>query len=411
MTSTPSPNIQAVTADTAALRAANGDFQPLKTALVSSAHLIHDTYSGFISPLIPTLIERFALLKVEAGLFLFLYQGISILQPMIGHWADRVNLRKIALLAPAVTAIFLSLLGSTATFQTALLFCLLAGISSASMHAILPALVGTYAGRNIGKGMSIWMVGGELGVMIGPILITAIIATSSAENTRWLMLGGIAISVFLNLTLKNEPYVIVNTKEKGSIPARRLLTVMLPLGGILLLRSMMRAASEIYLPVYLLEKGAGVWLAGSSLSLLQAFGVLGIIIGGFANDRFGYKPILLISIIVSGLGMLAFVFSSGIFQFISLAILGMSSMMTLPIGMAISQENFPENRSLANGIYLAMLFAINALMSVVTGFMYDQIGGQMTYTIGGLAVFLALPFVFLLPKHKKSPQQERQGQP
>lgn len=411
MTSTPSPNIQAVTADTATLRAANGDFQPLKTALISSAHLIHDTYSGFISPLIPTLIERFALLKVEAGLFLFLYQGISILQPMIGHWADRVNLRKIALLAPAVTAIFLSLLGSAATFQTALLFCLLAGISSASMHAILPALVGTYAGRNIGKGMSIWMVGGELGVMIGPILITAIIATSSAENTRWLMLGGIAISVFLNLALKNEPYVIVNTKEKGSIPARRLLTVMLPLGGILLLRSMMRAASEIYLPVYLLEKGAGVWLAGASLSLLQAFGVLGIVIGGFANDRFGYKPILLASIIVSGLGMLAFVFSSGIFQFISLAVLGMSSMMTLPIGMAISQENFPENRSLANGIYLAMLFAISALMSVVTGFMYDQIGGQMTYTIGGLAVFLALPFVFLLPKHKKSPQQERQGQP
>ncbi len=403
MESSQPSTVQAITPDETLAEKSSSGFQTLKTALVSSAHLIHDTYSGCIAPLIPTLIERFALLKVEASLFLFLYQGVSILQPVIGHWADRVNLRKIALIAPAVTGIFISLLGTAPNFQTTLLYCFLAGISSASMHAILPALVGTYAGKDIGKGMSFWMVGGEMGVMIGPMLITVILATSSIENTRWLMIGGIAISIFLNILLKDEPYVIVNNKEKSLLPAKDLLAVMLPLGGIILLRSLMRAASEIYLPVYLLENGASVWLAGASLSILQGFGVLGVVIGGFANDRYGYKPVLLTSTVVSGLGMLAFVFSSGIFQFISLAILGTASMMMLPIGMAIAQKSFPENRSLANGIYLAMLFAINAMMSVVTGFMYDQIGGQMTYTIGGFAIFLALPFVFMLPKSEKSP--------
>ena len=50
-------------------------FQTIKTALISSAHLINDTYSGFIAPLLPFLITRFSLLKVEASLFLFSISG------------------------------------------------------------------------------------------------------------------------------------------------------------------------------------------------------------------------------------------------------------------------------------------------------------------------------------------------
>jgi Arabinose efflux permease len=334
-------------------------------------------------------------------LFLFLYQGVSILQPVIGHWADRVNLRKVALIGPAVTGIFLSLLGTAPSYPVALLYCLLAGFSSASMHAVLPALVGTYSGKSVGKGMSFWMVGGELGVMVGPMIMTAMIATRTLHLSAWFMAGGIAISLILNYLMRDEPYVIVNNKASHSIPAKKLRIVMLPLGCIVLLRALMRTAAEIYLPVFLLENGAGVWFAGISISILQGFGVLGVVLGGFANDRFGYKPVLSGSLVFSGLGMLAFVFTAGAARIASLAVLGTTSMMMLPIGMAIAQENFPENRSLANGIYLAMVFAINALVGVLTGFLYDQIGGQWTYTIGGLVVLLALPFVFLLPKREK----------
>ncbi len=382
----------------------SGDFQPLKAVIVSSAHTIHDTYSGFISPLIPFLIESFSLMKVEASLFLFLFQGVSILQPVIGHWADRIDLRKFALFAPAVSGIFLSLLGTAPTYQTALLYCFLAGISSAVMHATLPALVSAYSGKNIGKGMSFWVVSGELGIMFGPIIITAVIASASIKKTPWLMIGGIVISLLLNFLMKDEPFQPANVKGGKSIPTGDLLAIMLPLGGIILMRSLLRAASEIYLPVYLGELGAGVWLSGASLSILQGFGVLGVILGGLANDRYGFKPVLLTSVIISGLGMLAFVFSSGLTQILSLSLIGTASMMMLPIGMALSQDYFPENRSLANGIYLAMLFAINAVTGVLTGFMYDQLGGRTTFLIGSLVIFLAIPFVYLLPKTEKDPK-------
>ncbi len=118
MASLNSSEFTATAAAESSIPQTNGEFQTLKALLVSSAHLIHDTYSGFIAPLIPTLIERFSLMKVEASFFLFLYQGVSILQPVIGHWADRVNLRKIALIGPAVTGIFLSLLGTAPSYPS-----------------------------------------------------------------------------------------------------------------------------------------------------------------------------------------------------------------------------------------------------------------------------------------------------
>jgi len=47
-----------------------------------------------------------------------------------------------------------------------------------------------------------------------------------------------------------------------------------------------------------------------------------------------------------------------------------------------------------------MLFAINAIGGVGTGFMYDQIGGYRTFLLGGLIGLLGAPFVFLLPKER-----------
>ena len=394
-------NLQTSTQGKLASKQDPAEFQTIKTAIVSSAHAINDTYSGFISPLIPYLIENFALLKVEASLYSFFYQVMSILQPLIGHWADRIDLRKFALIAPATTGLFISLLGIAPNFQIGLLLCLLGGLSSATMHAILPALVGSYSGKNIGKGMSFWMVAGDLGIMVGPIIITAVIATSSIRNTPWLMIAGFVVSIAVSFLLKDEPYHSANNGLHKPIPTKELLAIMLPLAGIITMRGVMRGATSIYLPVYMREIGASVWLAGASVSIMQAAGVVGIVVGGFTKDKLGFRPVMVASILVASAATIAFVFTSGLLQITTLALMGIGSMMILPVGMATVQENFPENRSLANGIYLALMFAINALIGVVTGFMYDQIGGDKTFLFGGLATILAMPFVFLLPKAKK----------
>ena len=373
----------------------------LRAIIISSAHMMHDTYSGFIAPLLPFLIERLSLLKAEAGLFILVYQGVSVFQPVIGHIGDRINLRKYALVAPAVTAVFISLLGTAPTFSVALLYCLIAGISSATLHAILPALVSSLSGDNVGKGMSIWMVGGELGVMLGPILVTAVVATFSMQATPWLMLGGIIVSLILSFLLKDLPHHNSSAKQQAKIPVKDLIKILLPMAGIITMRSLLRTSSQLYLPVFLIENGASIWFAGISLSIVQGIGIIGTILGGFLSDRLGYRITMILSLTLSALAMLAFSSSQGLAQIAFLGILSISSLMVLPVGLAIVHRSFPENRSLANGLYLALLFAINAISGVVTGFMYDQIGGQQTFLWSGWAAFLGIPFIFMLPREKK----------
>jgi MFS transporter, FSR family, fosmidomycin resistance protein len=376
--------------------------QTIKTIIVSSAHFTHDTYSGFIAPLLPFLIERLSLLKAEAGLFTLFFQGASILQPIIGHIADRKNLRKFALIAPAVTGIFLSLLGNAPTFTTGLFYCLIAGISSATLHATLPALVSSFSGNNVGKGMSIWMVGGELGVMLGPILITAVVSTFSMEATPWLMVGGFVVSILLSFLLKDLPYHNAVAKQAEKIPLKALGVILLPIAGIIALRSFLRSATLLYLPVYLIENGASIWFAGIVFSLTKGIGLVGTISGGLLNDRLGHKYTMILSLIGSAISLIIFSITQNTVQMIALVILSITSQMMLPVGMAIVQKNFPKNRSLANGIYLALLFGINALAGVGTGAMYDWVGGQKTFLYSGIIALFGLPFIFLLPKQKDS---------
>jgi len=383
-------------------RERKGGFQTLRTIIVSSAHTMHDTYSGFISPLLPFLIEKLGLLKVQAGMFLFIYQGLAVLQPVIGHTADRKNLIRFALIAPAITGIAMSLLGVAPTFSTALLLCALGGISSAVMHSILPPVVTNLSGDEIGKGMSFWMVGGQIGMLLGPIMITTVVGIFALDATPWLMIPGIVIAILLNILLKDISTTNTTVDKAGNgIPFKKIVTVMLPIAAVIIMRSFLRSSALSYLSVYLSEGGRSIWLVGIAISVFKGSGVLGTMISGLLNKHIGFKWIFGISLALSAAAMMAFINTGGVIQIIFLGLVGMASMIVMPVGMAIIQNNFPENRSLANGIFLAMLFAINAIAGVATGALYDAIGGYQTFMVSALIALLGIPFLFFFPKEAK----------
>lgn len=69
---------------------------------VALGHALHDSFIAFLSPLLPLLIVNLALSKTEAGLLRVCLQAPSLLQPVIGYAADRVDLRYLGIVAPAV---------------------------------------------------------------------------------------------------------------------------------------------------------------------------------------------------------------------------------------------------------------------------------------------------------------------
>ncbi|MCE2441396.1 MAG: hypothetical protein J4F39_18490 [Candidatus Latescibacteria bacterium] len=86
-------------------------FQTTDVMMLSGGHAVHDTYSGFLAPLLPVFIRTLSLSKTEAGMLMVVRQAPSVFQPIVGLRADRSNLRVLVILGPAVTGIAMSLLG------------------------------------------------------------------------------------------------------------------------------------------------------------------------------------------------------------------------------------------------------------------------------------------------------------
>ncbi|MBD3336798.1 MAG: MFS transporter, partial [Candidatus Eisenbacteria bacterium] len=343
---------------------------------LSIGHAVHDTYSAFLPPLLPAIINALAISRAQAGLLAVFIQGPSIFQPLIGHIADRTRLKLIVILCPAVTAAAMSLLGIAPSYPALAGLLLVAGLSSASLHAIGPVVAGQFSGSHLGRGMGLWMVGGELGRTLGPLVIVSAVGYLTLSGTPWLLIGGVIASLALWFRLRD----LSAHRMPGPAPRpwRRALRAMgpllVPLSGIILARAFLMAAVTTYLPLFLSEEGRSLWLAGAALSILEAAGVAGAILGGTASDRFGRRRILAVSLGATPLFMGLFLFAGLPLRIPLLILMGISGLAVTPVILAMVQESFPENRALANGVYMALSFGLRSGVIVLVGALADAWG-------------------------------------
>jgi len=379
------------------------DFKTTDVISLSAGHWIHDTYSAFLSPLLPALIDKFLLSKTEAGLLSVFMQGPSILQPLIGHTADRISLRYLVILAPGITATMMSLLGVAPAYVLLPALLLIAGFSSACMHAIGPVMTGRVSGKRLGLGMGFWMVGGELGRTVGPILVVSAIGYLTLEGLAWLMLGGWVASAMLYFRLKNvagRPDEVSELHWKETLQEMRAL--MLPLALFLFFRAFMSVCLTTYLPVFLKEEGSDLFLAGAALSILEGAGVVGALLGGTLSDRWGRRSVLYISMLVTPVFTFLFLSWTNWMRFAMLVPLGLVSLSTAPVLMAMVQESYPDNRALANGVFMAANFLIRAVVVIVLGLIADGYGLRLGFIISAVLMPLGAAVVSRLPGDRKA---------
>ncbi len=386
-------------------------FQTDGVLTISAGHAVHDTYTAFLAPLLPAFIANLALSKTEAGLLSVFMQGPSLLQPFIGHLADRISLRYLVILAPTVTGVVMSLLGVAPGYAVLALLLMVAGLSSASLHAVAPVIAGNLSGRSLGRGMGFWMVGGELGRTLGPIVIVSAVRLLGLEGMPWLMIGGFLTSAALYVRLKDVPTQPANAGQ--GLPWRQALRSMgpllIPLTGIIVARLFMIRSLTTFLPIFLTEEGADLWFAGASLSLLEIGGVVGALLGGAMSDRLGRRLVLLVSMLTTPLLTFAFLTTDGWLQFPLLLLMGFTALSVTPVIMALVQESFPENRALANGVYMALSFVLGSVVVVALGAMGDLFGLRMAFTTSAVITLLGLPLILALPKKPVEPVLKGKG--
>lgn len=169
------------------------------------------------------------------------------------------------------------------------------------------------------------------------------------------------------------------------------------LGTLIALRSPMMMSAMIFLPIFLTDEGVDLWLAGAALSIVEAAGVVGALAGGWISDRVGRRRVLVFGHVAAPLALLGFLAAGDVWRIAILPVLGLTLLAIPPVMLALVQEQFPESRALANGVFLSMNFAIRSVSAVVFGAFGDAFGLSTAMLIAAFATFAAVPLIWRLP--------------
>jgi len=383
-------------------------FQQGKVITISFAHFVHDVYSSFLAPILPLLIDKFSL-SLSFVSFLTIIQRLpSLLNPLIGHIADKLPIRYVLIAAPALTATTMSLIGLMPSITMIIVLLLTSGIGVSFFHVPAPIMIKHVSGNRIGKGMSYFMLGGEIARSLGPLYILGGISLWGLEGTYRLLPLGLLASLLLYFKFKNIPIAEdfkKKRKETGAIAAvREQLPLFISLGGIVFFTSLVKGSLTTFLPTYMTENGASLWIGGISLAIVQFAGAAGTLFSGTISDKIGRRFTLMIMAITTPFLLLLFVFiSHTIFTVPLLIVIGIIMFATTPVLLAEVNIINSEHAGLINGIFMTMNFIFSAFALLIIGVLGDLLGLKTTYIITALVSFGSILFIIRLPKEKTNP--------
>jgi FSR family fosmidomycin resistance protein-like MFS transporter len=382
-----------------------------KVALIflGLGHFITDSYSSTIYPLLPLLAGKLAITQGQVfWLAPLLNITSSIMQPVYGFLADRYTRRAFAVAGPAITGLFVSMIGTAESYWMLIFLLVCGGIGIGSFHPQGAALAARSNKDHRRVAVSVFSSSGTLGFALGPIIIASVVGAVGLSKTYYMLLFGF-IASFLLLRYVPTPDDH-DTKHSHNGDRLRELVValkavwrpMLILYLITVSRSALYIVINNYMPFVLAGRGYGLRATGAVLTSYLLAGAIGAIVGGIIADRFGGKLITVATgILAPPLLAVAFM-SSGPLSIALLVLGGFGVMSVMSVNIASAQELAPRETSTVSALMMGLAWGVGSLAPAAFEPLTKQIG------FGGvLALLTAFPFLtsllaFFLPVEKRA---------
>jgi FSR family fosmidomycin resistance protein-like MFS transporter len=324
-----------------------------------------------------------------------------LLNPFVGIIAERPVMKYMVIISPALTAITMSLIGLAPTYTFLAILLFVSGLSSTFWHIPTPVMVKEFSGERTGKGMSYYMVGGELARTAGPLIIMGVLGLWGLEGTWRMMPLGFVASFVLYLNFRNARFKTNNNarqKKEGSYWKifLKFSPAFVLTGGFTFFQAGMKSSVTYWLPTYLeLSEGYTYIFADISLAVLQIAGAAGALMAGTISDRLGRNRTLYIISLATPLLMLLFINLNGYWIFPVLIPLGFFLFAPTSVMLALVQDLSTGKKAFVNGIYMTINFFISTIVYPLVGVMIDHYGFTTSYYIFCILSFGAILVVIL----------------
>lgn len=376
----------------------------------SLAHFSVDLCAGSLPVMMVYLAQALNLTIAQTGFVIGAYAiSSSLTQPLFGYLSDRTGGRYQSALGLACIAIFQGALGFAPNYATLVGMACLAGCGSAAFHPHGASGASRSGGTRKAAAMSIFMLGGNSGYAIGPVIAAAAMTALGVRGS--LVIGAIGLALIpLVLSAQGHSHQADHTaRPSAALPGRHFgLLAIVALMAIMFMRAWVQSATTAYIPAYFTEIVPLGVEAASRISSANLFALAaGGLIGGVLADRFGRRRVMIASWLIYAPATLALftVSEPAVYPFAVLA--GFVAGASWPPLIVMAQELFPRNAGVASGIALGFAFAMGGIGTAITGALAEPDRLGLT---GSLLMLAALPLIsaiaaLALPPDRRSGAQ------
>ncbi|MBW2000361.1 MAG: MFS transporter [Deltaproteobacteria bacterium] len=370
---------------------------------LSMGHLVSHWYIGVLMLVLPLIKRDFALSFTEVGLIIsFRSLAGAIGNTASGLVVDLVGKPHLILtISAAGMALCWSSVGFIQVYPFLLFLIPLATLFSNLWHSPSMSLLSTAYPERKGLALGLHGAAANLGQSLSPLLVGLVISYIGWRSTlKAHIIPGVALAVFILLFLRWPGTAQFKKKPMGAFleMVKHHLLKNRPLFFISLVsgfRTMGQRCIETYLALFLAHKiGLDMVWVGFYLSILTFSSTFPEPLIGWLSDRVGRRSILWISLMLSGLSVIAIIsVPHGPLLIACVALLGFFHYSLRPIIFAFALDVTPPEIGATTVSYVfTWNQAISALSPLVGGFLADAFGIQ--YALYFVA-FLSLSSAFL----------------
>jgi MFS transporter, FSR family, fosmidomycin resistance protein len=363
--------------------------------VLSTGHLAADLFQGSVPALLPFLIlDRGYSYAAAGALFLMASLGSSIVQPLLGVYADRVRASWLMWAGLLLAGSGLAVSGLVTSYAATAVALLVGGIGVAAFHPEAVRFASYVSATRRGAGMSVFAVGGTIGFALGPILMTPVALWLGVSGTP---VVGAVILVAGAAVLLNTRYLERSRPGHGdaALPGEASRNEWRPFGlasGSATARVVVGFGLQYAVPLWVVAELASSAAHGNAaVATMLIAGAFGTIIGGRLADRYGFRPVVVWSLALGVPLAVALPFADTWTLFPLMAALGFVEGANFYPLIVIAQNALPGYLGFAAGVVLGLGIGIGAGVVALLGVLGDAAG--MTAVIWAIAGFAGLAYV------------------
>ena len=344
-------------------------------ASLSLGHLASDVAQGAPPALLVFLKPKLDLsYTMVAGVILAATLSSSIVQPLFGHWSDRRGARWLLASGVALGGVGVALASVAPDYTLLVLFIFVSGLGIGAFHPEGAKFAGYVSGARRATGMALFSMGGNVGFALAPLIASSAILAWGLEGGLVLAVPPLAVAAllvaegrYLERFVPTRGPSAERPAEPGEPGAFALLLV------VVALRSVGYYALFTFVPLWEVLEGGSPGHGTRVLTYVLAAGAAGTVAAGPLADRFGRRPVLLSSLVLSVPLILAYVLVGGALGEAAVICAGGTIISTFGVTTVMSQEYLPGRVAMASGLSVGLAVGLGGVAAIILGAVADAV--------------------------------------